>query len=167
MNGLSCKADGIAGGQALPSTPPRAHPLRLQSTPCSVRILCQVLRSYQLPNSSTCSYLFLCTPFASIHLVNKHLSHLIWCTREQQMLIQTMIAVPSSAQWRPPRSATPAFRRRQSLCGDYDRYSLALGGAHPWTTTHPPLNHDTLRRPNVSVRLKIFLLCCILGWERR
>ena len=38
--------------------------------------------------------------------------------------------VPRSAQWRPPGSATPAFRRRQSQCGDYNRHSLALGGAH-------------------------------------
>ena len=36
--------------------------------------------SDRVSNSSTWSCLFLCTPFSSIHVVNKRLSHLIWCT---------------------------------------------------------------------------------------
>ena len=62
--------------------PAPCSPAALTKYSVLIRILCQVLRSYQLPAAQFkyLLYLFLCTPFSSIHLVNRHLSHLIWCT---------------------------------------------------------------------------------------
>ena len=119
--------------QALPL--PRAHPLLLQSTPCSTGYFakCSVLTSFPILVLAHASF-FAPRSYPSIWLTN------ISPTSCDELRSHPRTApdadpdhdcrVSSSAQWRPPGSATPAFRRRQSQCGDYNRHSLALGGAH-------------------------------------
>ena len=144
---------------------PTKYPVLIR---CSYKVLralpdtCQVLRSHQLPNSSTCSCLFLCTLLLSIHLVNKYLSHLIWWT--------PLSPANSTRPWLPrTKQRTMATSRLCNTC--FQKASISMWRLRPplpCTWRRPPLNHDTFRRPNVSVQLKIFLLCCILvgrgGW---
>ena len=115
-----------------PAKPTASQEASPTITPCSpaaptkysmlYRMLCQVLRFYQLPNSSTCSYLFLCTPFSSFHfhLVNKHLSHLIWCTP-----LSLANSRCWSKPWLPCQAAHNGFgERARSCCYPYVSHLL-------------------------------------------
>ena len=142
MNGLSCKADGIAGGK--PYHYPvltgcsykvlRAHPDTLLSAP--------LLPAAQFKYSSC---LFLCIPFLSIHLVNKNLSHLIWWT--------PLSPANSTRPWLPrAKQRNSATSRLCNTC--FQKASISMWRLRPplpCTWRRPPLSHDTLRRPNVSV----------------
>ena len=152
--------------QALPL--PRAHPLLLQSTPCSTGYFakCSVLTSFPI----------LVLAHASFFAPRSYPS--IWLTNISPTSYDELRSHPRTAPDADPdhdcrvSSSTMATSRLCNTCFQKAsismwRLRLRLRPPLPCTWRRPPLNHDILRRPNVSVRLKIFLLCCILGWERR
>ena len=145
-DGLSCDADGIAGGK--PYQVPRAHPLLLQSTPflpAAIQVLAHA--SSFVPRSHPSMWLTSISPTPYDALRSHH-----------QTLIQT---------WLPrAKQRTMATSRLCSTCFQKALISMCqLRPPLPYTWRHPPLNHDTLavlRFPSGSI-----YFCFLAFWVGR
>lgn len=148
MNGLSFDADGIAGGK--PYQVPRAHPLLLQSTPflpAAIQVLAHA--SSFVPRSHPSMWLTSNPPTPYDALRSHH-----------QTLIQTMIAACQAAH-------NGDLEALQHLLSEGVNLNVPTTTATPLYLAAPTPEPRHSRRSNISVRLNIFLLSCILGWEGR